>query len=93
MVILMYILFNKGLFRLRRAPYKKIMLDGNLKTTAQSLGLGKRWVIQHDTNPKNTTKSTITWIQKKSDRASMTVDVPLFERQRESMATNESQNH
>lgn len=40
------------------------ILDENLKTSAQSLGLGRRWVFQQDNDPKHKSKSSTTWLQK-----------------------------
>lgn len=40
------------------------ILDENLKTSAQRLGLGRRWVFQQDNDPKHKSKSTTTWLQR-----------------------------
>ena len=40
------------------------ILEENLKTSARSLGLGRRWFFQHDNDPKHKSKSTTAWLQK-----------------------------
>ena len=49
---------------MKSADYITI-LDENLKTSAQSLGLGRQWVFQQDNDPKHTSNSTTTWLQEK----------------------------
>ena len=48
---------------MKKEDYKKI-LDDNLKKDARELGLGRRWLFQHDNDPKHKSKLVTEWLNK-----------------------------
>ena len=48
---------------MKKEDYKKI-LDDNLKKDARKLGLGRRWLFQHDNDPKHKSKLVTEWLNK-----------------------------
>ena len=46
------------------AMYREILCD-NLLPSVRALKMGRRWVFQHDNDPKHTAKATKEWLKKK----------------------------
>ena len=49
------------------AKYRKI-LEENVIPSARKLKLGRKFIFQHDNDPKHTAKATLEWLKNKNDK-------------------------